>query len=125
VRLRAAVAASSLTIALGACGGDSGTTGGDGGTFTRDASADCLSGLGDTSDTLDYIAEGASGGGIRLVTDDKEVMVAFGEDGDEAGDIEDAYGPFVDDTRTKGNVVMAWTDDPSEEQADAVEECLE
>lgn len=111
-----------IPLLLAACGGG----GGDGQSYTLAASSPCLSDVGKTSDTVDIIAESASGGATRVVLNGKEVMVMFGSDGDEADGLAEEYegvpgGGYV---RTSANAVMAWTEEPANDEAQSVEDCL-
>ena len=110
-----------IVAATTGCGGGSG-----GETYSLSASQPCLAHLGDLSNYLDSIAEEASGGAKRLVIDGKEVMVVFGRESSEAKRIAEAYGavPGGVGDRRSNNVVMAWTDEPSSDEAEAVEDCL-
>lgn len=108
------------SLAAGGCGGDSNGEG-----LSLAASTTCLERLGDVDNTLDFVAESASQGAIRLVTDGSEVVISFATDAEEAAELMNSYPPFgPDQTERVGNAVLAWTDVPTDEQAEAVSACL-
>jgi hypothetical protein len=80
---------------------------------------------------LDFVASTALGGALRVRLPTNFVVVAFGEDPDEAERIERAYRRFAGETiaiddvleRTK-NVVFVWNAPPSPEERAAVVGCL-
>jgi hypothetical protein len=80
---------------------------------------------------LDFVASTALGGALRVRLPTNFVVVAFGEDSEEAERIERAYRRFAGETiaiddvleRTK-NVVFVWNAPPSPEERNAVVGCL-
>ena len=117
---RAIVIGALVIVTAAACGSGSDET------YGLDASESCLEDLGQTSDSLDFIAENASAGATRLVINGKEVMVMFGADSDEAESLAEQYEgvPGEGAVKRSGNAVMAWTDEPSGDEASSVSDCL-
>lgn len=113
-RVLAALAA--VVFLLASCGGDD--------TFTLDSSVDCLARLGETSNAVSSFAQTASGGAMRLDYEGREVIVAFAKDGREASEIADAYMPSRATLEYERNVVIVWTDEPRDDQSNAVRDCL-
>lgn len=110
-----------LAVASFGCGGGSSKV------YSLDASRNCLAGIGETSTSLDSIAESASAGATRVVVNGKEAMVMFGADTGEATDLAQQYegvpgGGKVD---RQGNAVVAWTDSPTDDEAGSVRDCLQ
>ncbi|HVL53950.1 MAG TPA: hypothetical protein VM344_06780 [Vitreimonas sp.] len=128
------IVASLVAVAAG-CGGADGDTGAteNAATYERQPTIMCLQEHGDVStSSLDMIAEGAPGGGIRFARDGQEAMLAFGRTPEDAERIRASYETFyegmdapADDILfTRGNVAIAWTDTPTEEERALVENCL-
>jgi hypothetical protein len=117
---RFAVILCTSLVAVGCGGAD-----GDGEALSLAASRTCLERLGDVDNTVDFVAGSASQGAVRLVTDESEVVISFATDAEEAADLMNSYPPFgPDQTERVGNAVLAWTNVPTAEQAEAVSACL-
>jgi hypothetical protein len=84
-----------------------------------------------TTTRLDFVASTALGGALRVRLPTNFVVVAFGQDADEAERIEQAYRRFAGETiaiddvleRTK-NVVFVWNAPPSPDERNTVVGCL-
>jgi hypothetical protein len=122
-----------VTALASGCGGSGQGT--DAETYLLEPTRECLASRGDVGvDTkrVDFVASTALGGAMRArLATDNFVVVAFGDDRDEAARIEQAYREFagksipIDDVlqRTK-NVVLVWNGPPGAEEEDTVVGCL-
>jgi hypothetical protein len=114
-----------FALALAGCGGGSAS-------YSSEATAQCLrssdlvSNVSTSSEDLDLIAENAPGGGIRGEVGEKniEVQLAFGRTTGDTETLRNGYELFDVDVQTEGNVVIAWTFDPTEDERQAIEDCL-
>ncbi len=117
-----------LSLVAAGCGSSGG-----GSSYDADAVANCLDGRGladvdpDRSN-VDFIAGAASGGALRAEFGGREVIVSFYRDSSDAKDAEDAYeqvpGEADGNLMRKGNAVIAWTDTPTDEERDAMDQCF-
>ena len=112
-----------VSVAAGCGGGD--TT-----SYAIDPTAECLASLPDVEldpdrSNVDYIAADADGGALRLQASGVEAILSFARDTKQAEGINESYSEFPGVLLVlKGNVVIAWTDEPSDDNADAVAGCL-
>jgi hypothetical protein len=113
-----------LGFALAACGG------GGGGSYSLDATKSCLEGknlsASSSQDDLDVLAAQAGEGGLYVeFSETQNANVAFERGETDAKNTEAAYKVFVegfggevgDTIKRKGNVVIAWNKEPSEDDA--------
>ena len=116
-----------VAVGLAGCGGSEGS----GASYSVEATRTCLDGTSADVDpdpkNVDSIALGADRGAIRAEFDGHEVIVSFSESISRAKDVKDAYDAVgSDDGRIdqKRNAVIAWSDDPTDEERRTVEDCL-
>jgi hypothetical protein len=131
VRVRKILAVLALGLALAACGG-----GGGGGSahYAVDPTANCLASLSGVQvdpdrTNVDYIAQEATGGAVRITASGAEAILSFASDTKQANGIEKQYAGIQEGLggaklERKGNVVIAWTDQPSADDDHAVTNCL-
>lgn len=79
----------------------------------------------------DFVASTASNGAFRVGLSDDAVTILFGQSTDEANNLADAYRRFhaknvgVEDIlRTDNNAVMLWQLHPSDQDENAIHDCL-
>jgi hypothetical protein len=117
-----------LLLGVSGCGGSAGPA-----TYTLAPTKECV------RTTLgakivpqpDFVASTASGGSFHMLYADNAVTVLFGSDGEEAGNLADAYRRFhaknvgVEDIlRIDNNAVLLWKLHPSDQVAARVADCL-
>lgn len=126
-----AVASAVIVLALAGCGGSS-----DPPTTNGQARACFFSTPGmrvaaDQTD-LDFIAEQAPGGGFDGTVGSTDVTLAFGETREDAKRIVSAYRtlgkafdyPLDDILDASGNVAVAWSSSPSDEERAMLDACI-
>jgi hypothetical protein len=128
--MRAVVGLATVAL-LAACGGD-------GETYSVEATSACLQEelgsdrVSTNPDDLDFVAADAPGGGIRAEVGESEIeaMLAFGRTEGDAATLEGQYEVFAEafdgesSLSRHGNVVIAWSFDPTDEERALVEDCL-
>jgi hypothetical protein len=120
-----------LALLLAACGGAEPSA------YKADPTATCLRKLGYRVTTIDrevgVVAAAAPNGGLRAFEPGNTVTIAFGENQDDALQIEGAFRRFapkklrpnIDDVmRVQKNAVLLWTVTPPEDEMNKVFGCL-
>lgn len=104
-------------------------------TYTRDATAACLTKAGlvpkPVPEAADFVANSATGGAFSVRFADNRVTVSFGETLADADNIDQAYRRFkannvgLDDVlRRQGNALMLWHVHPEDADLQTIAGCL-
>jgi hypothetical protein len=82
-------------------------------------------GVSQDQDDLDLIAENAGVGAIQVLWPRNEAMVVVERSEGDAEDTEQSYEAFGGtDLERRGQVVVAWTNSPTDEEREDVDACL-